>query len=228
MKRSLIIITALVAFLVPAICSAAPPRIGPYVSGFAGISIPSNEDATTTDFDINQTFSEKIEYNPGIYLGGTGGFDFGFVRLEGELSYRYSEIDTVTDNADGFQFHDVDGNVGVLAVMANAFVDLHNPSPITPYFGGGIGFAVLSTDDITGVDSRGNVSERILLYPEDNDTVFAYQIGAGVEIALNPMISLDVGYRYFETDEASLDNGFLNTRLKFRSHNAMVGVRVKF
>ena len=227
MKRSIIVIAVLVTFAVPGICLATPPRPGPYVSGFAGVSIPRDSDVTTTDFSTPtpSNFNEKIEFDPGIYAGGTGGFDFGFLRVEGELSYRYSEMKTVTSNQ-GFQFSDVDGNLGALAMMVNAFFDLHNASPITPYFGGGVGFAVLYLSNTFGFNPSNGIDEH--LYPEDNDTVFAYQAGAGVEIALNPMLSLDVGYRYFGTDTAHFESSDLKTNLKFQSHNAVVAIRVKF
>jgi opacity protein-like surface antigen len=225
MKRSLIVFAALVILIVPTICPATPPRPGPYVSGFAGVSVPRDTDATTNDLFSNETFNERVEFDPGVYAGGTAGFDLGFLRLEGELSYRYSEIKAVTDNFSGFQFGNVDGNIGALAVMANAFIDLHNASPITPYFGGGVGFAVLHLDDTFGINSMGETEH---LYPKDDRTVFAYQAGAGLEIALNPMLSLDVGYRYFGTDRARFESGDLKTSLKFESHNAVVGVRVKF
>ncbi|HKZ17025.1 MAG TPA: outer membrane protein [Geobacteraceae bacterium] len=226
MKKSLFAIAALVALVMPAICNATPPRPGPYVSAFAGVSVPQDTDVTTTDFLNNATFNDKVEFDPGIYTGGTAGFDFGLLRLEGELSYRYSDIKTVTDQTNAIQFSNVDGNLGAFAMMANAFVDLHNASPITPYVGGGIGFAVLNLSDTFGVTPQGQVLQ---LYPQGDDTVFAYQVGAGLEIELNPMISLDLGYRYFGTDKASFSSDSLSTTdLKLESHNAMVGVRVKF
>lgn len=218
MKKRLFVIAALVTLIMPAICSATPPRLGPYVSGFAGISVPRDSNVTTSLFP--DTFNDRVEFDPGVYVGGAGGFDFGYLRLEGELSYRHSEINAITDQS-GVQFHNVDGNLGVFAVLANAYFDLHNPSPITPYVGGGIGFAALHLSDTFG--------GGVLLYEDNDDTVFAYQVGAGLEIALNRMISLDVGYRYFGTDTARFVSGITGTtELKFESHNALVGVRVKF
>ncbi len=228
MKRSIIVFAAMAALMIPSICSAAPPRPGPYVSGFAGISVPRDTEPNTTAYSSSgtSTFNDSVEFDPGVYTGGTVGFDYGFLRLEGELSYRYSDIKSVTDKNTSFSFHDVDGNLGALSMMANAFFDLHNPSPITPYVGGGVGFAVLHMDSTTGVDSTGT---RVLLYPSDDNAVFAYQVGAGMEIALNPIVSLDVGYRYFGTDSARFESDSLSTsNVKLESHNALVGVRVKF
>ncbi len=228
MKSSLIVIAVLVTFIVPSICAATPPRPGPYMSIFAGVSSPNDTDATTFDSNKQRTFDENVEFDTGVYAGGTAGFEFGYLRVEGEISYRFSDIKNVTDKQDGFQFTDIDGGLGALAVMANAFFDLHNLSPITPYLGGGIGFAVLHMDNVTAFDSRPPPG-RVDLYPDADDTVFAWQLGAGLEFALTPFMSVDVGYRYFETDKATFNSGFLNTsNVKLKSHNGMVGLRVKF
>jgi opacity protein-like surface antigen len=228
MKRMLFIVAALASFAIPAIGHAAPPKPGPYVSGFIGITVP--QDADVTGFDTGITppdINDRVEYDPGINIGGTGGYDFGYIRLEGELSYKHAEVSSVSDRVSGDSFIKTDGSIGVFAVMANGFVDLHNDSPVTPYFGGGIGFATLHLDDTFA--TQRSTGSRVLLYPSDDDTVFAYQAGAGLEIALNRRLSLDLGYRYFATDKANFDDDLeTTTNLKYESHNFAVGVRVKF
>jgi opacity protein-like surface antigen len=50
-----------------------------------------------------------------------------------------------------------------------------------------------------------------------------------VEIALNNMLSLDLGYRYFRTAKARFDNSWDQTSsFRLDSHNASVGLRFKF
>ena len=222
--RKLMIITSALLLAIPTICVAAP-RVGPYVSGFIGVSIPRDSDVTTEYFNNDPTDNDQVEFDPGINIGGTGGFDFGYLRLEGEISHKYSEIDSITDQNANFRFRKPDGNLGVTAFMANAFFDLHNETRVTPYLGGGIGFASLHLSDTRGNDAAG----RLLLYEEDDDTVFAYQVGAGVEIAINRRFSLDVGYRYFGTETATFDNDFdRSSSMKFESHNVAAGFRVTF
>lgn len=233
MKRSLIAVAVVVSFAVPAICPAAPIRPGPYVSGFLGVSVPQNTDATFTVFG-GDTFNDRVEFDPSINIGGTGGYDFGFVRLEGELSYKRGEISTLTStnltSGATTRLVNVDGGLGALAMMFNCFFDLHNGTPVTPYFGGGAGFAALHLDDTFGTIASGpSAGTRTQLYSSDNDTVFAYQAGAGLDIALNRRLSLDLGYRYFGTAQANFNKNFnTETTLKFESHNAAVGIRVKF
>lgn len=224
MRRYLIAIITLAIFTVPSLDAAAADRPGPYFTGFLGASFAQDATVTFNDFSTAPS-DDKVTFDPGVYLGGTGGYDFGFLRLEGELSYRNAELDTVTFS-NGERFRNVDGNLGVFATMFNVFFDLQNPSRVTPYLGGGIGFATLLLSDTNGF---GNTLGYQRLYDESDDTVFAYQLGAGVDVAINNRFSLDLGYRYFRTEKAELETDFNTTNeMRFESHNAMVGFKFKF
>jgi opacity protein-like surface antigen len=225
MKTYLTTVFTLLIFAIPSISLAATGRPGPYFSGFLGTSFARDTTVNSFDAITGRSFSDEVTFDPGVYVGGTGGYDFGFLRLEGELSYRNSNIDKVTNNATGERFRNVDGNVGVFATMFNVFFDLHNSSRVTPYLGGGIGFANLHINDTTGRNTSGNI---VPLYEDSNDTVFASQVGAGMDIAINSRYSLDVGYRYFITEKAKPDGDSISSDLRFESHNALVGFKVKF
>jgi len=225
MKSYLAAIATLIIFSIPSISMAASGRPGPYFSGFLGTSFA--RDATINSFDTisGGSFGDQVTFDPGIYIGGTGGYDFGFLRLEGELSYRHAGIDKVTSNSTGERFRNVDGDLGVFATMFNAYFDMHNPSRITPYVGGGIGFATVHISNTNGI---GSIQGYTPLYDESNDTVFASQVGAGMDIAINSRYSLDIGYRYFMTEKANLDGDVISSNLRFESHNALVGFKFKF
>jgi opacity protein-like surface antigen len=220
MKMALTVIAILTALAVPAICPAASAHPGAYMSGFLGINVNADTNASGTDFFLNEDFNDRVGFDPGISIGGTAGYDFGIVRLEGELSYKHAEIESITSQ-NGFRFRNVNGSIGAGAMMFNGFFDLHNNSRLTPYLGGGIGFAGLHLSDTTSLG--------VPLYGDADDTVFAYQFGTGVEIDLNRFYSLDIGYRYFVTDRATFDSDLdISTSLKFESHNATLGFRFKF
>jgi opacity protein-like surface antigen len=223
MKSYLIAIVTLVIFSIPSLGAAATGRPGPYFSAFLGGSFARDVTVSGFDYFNGIPFSDEVSYDSGIYTGGTGGYDFGFMRLEGELAYRYNDIDTITFS-NGSRFNSDEGYIGVFATMFNVFFDLHNSSPVTPYLGGGIGFASLYLSDTYGFGPNGYGQ----LYADSDDTVFASQVGAGVDIALNNRYSLDIGYRYFITEEANLDSFISTNKLKFESHNAMVGFKMKF
>ncbi|WP_136513656.1 outer membrane protein [Geomonas edaphica] len=218
MKKTTLAILVVASLALPTLASAAPFRQGPYIGGFVGVTVPEKTDATS--YDGTSVFNDRISFEPGVNVGGVLGYDFGGVRFEGEVSYKDIRFDTINDNAGG-RFKVVDGSVDTTAFMANVFFDLRNQSPITPYIGGGVGFAALHLNDTYGYQTNGTGE---LSYLSDDDVVFAYQVGAGLEVPLNRLLSLDLAYRYFGTTEAS----FLNTEMELKTHNATVGLRLKF
>jgi opacity protein-like surface antigen len=223
MKQYLVAIITLLIFSIPSLSAAAAGRPGPYFSGFLGTSFARDVTVSGYDSFYNTSFNDQVTFDPGVYVGGTGGYDFGFLRLEGELSYRNAKLDTVTDSG-GNRYRNVDGDLGAFATMFNIFFDMHNASRVTPYLGGGIGFANLHLSNTTAFNNAG----KLTLYDRSNDTVFASQVGAGMDIAINSRYSLDIGYRYFITDKAKLEGDFTSSNLRFESHNAMVGFKFKF
>jgi opacity protein-like surface antigen len=228
MKRTLTTLALLIVVALPDISQAMPMRPGPYITGFIGATMPRrDDDVTTTDFSApSQTLNQRARFDSGVSIGGAGGFDFGFIRLEGELSYKEADINSITDNTGKNSYRDINGNLGALAFMTNAFFDFHNYTPVTPYVGVGIGFATLHMSNTYATNQTGT---RTLMYPRDEDTVFAYQLGAGLDIALNRRFSIDLGYRYFNTDWASFSrNTLTSSGVRFESHNATVGFRTKF
>jgi len=221
MKRALAVIVLVLLALPPA-AGAAQSRPGPYVSGFLGFNQTDDATLETTDFFNGTVQDYNLEFDPGVYVGGTMGFDYGPLRLEGEFSFRDAEIATIT-SFNGTRSRGGDSSLGIFAFMANGFFDLENSSPITPYLGGGAGFATLVLDEDV-FDGNGDP-----IYYEDSATTYAVQAGGGVEIALNRGISLDIGYRYFRTGEATFDKfRDLENELEIESHNFSVGFRARF
>lgn len=227
-RRSLIVISALLAMAaIPATCFATPPAQGGYMSFFAGVSAPQDSTITTSQFNPVAIRESRVQFDPSINIGGTGGYDFGFVRVEGEMSYKQGEVTSIADQF-GTRYVNTDGQIGAFAMMTNTFFDIHNDSPITPYIGGGIGFATVMVDNTRGVDANtGAINFHVLR--SDEETTFAYQVGGGAEIFLNRRLSLDLGYRYFGTSKATFKTNWPNTtELRLNSHNGAVGLRIKF
>ncbi len=83
-----------------------------------------------------------------------------------------------------------EGNVQTWALMANAWFDLTNDSEFTPYIGGGVGYAISKFDG-------GAVYDGV-------DGNFAWQLGAGINVAVSEATSLGLGYRYFDAGDVEL------------------------
>lgn len=85
----------------------------------------------------------------------------------------------------------------------------------------------LFMSDTTAYDTRD--SSNVVLYDEGDDTVFAGQVGAGIDIALSRYNSLDIGYRYFRTGKANFDTySDYTSSMRLESHNVMVGFKFKY
>jgi opacity protein-like surface antigen len=167
--------------------------------------------------DQTGSFGEA-EFDTGFNVGVTGGVDCGPGRYELELTYRQNDFDQISDP--GFGSLPVDGDISALAFMANAFWDIATGSPVTPYLGGGIGVANVSINDLGAFG---------VPFADDDDTVFAYQVGAGVALELNPNMALDLGYRYFATSDPEFTDvdGF-KFESEYKTHNASLGLRIMF
>lgn len=229
MKKPALHIVILAILVIPAISIAESAVSGAYISGLIGVQAAKDTDASSTDFVTGNAYNDRVEFDPGLNIGVTGGYDFGIVRLEGELSYKNAEIKAVTNQVTSERFHDTYGDVGVMAMIFNGFIDLHNNTPVTPYFGGGIGFASVQLSDTLATRRVGNTAQRVLLYGAGDDTVFAYQFGGGVDIAMNRHFSLDIGYRYFSANRAHIDSDQdILTNLKFASHTTALGFKYRY
>ena len=62
----------------------------------------------------------------------------------------------------------------------------------------------------------------------DDDTVFAYQLGAGVGYELIDNVSVNLSYRYFDTGEVELEDSGEEVESSTTSHDLMAGLIVKF
>jgi opacity protein-like surface antigen len=170
------------------------------------------------DADLTGNFdSVSLDYDPGPVVTGAFGYDFVGARLEGEIGFRDNGINKV--NYQGHSSYP-GGDVSVLSFMANGIADFPLGSPFVPYVNAGIGLALVSIneDRSLGID-----------LDSTDDTVFAYQGGAGVGYAVTPEWTVEIGYEYF----ATLDPKFRTAEgdsvdFSYASHSAIAGVRYGF
>jgi opacity protein-like surface antigen len=228
MKRtllSLLVALAAATLLASVAAAAGAPYypMHPYFSVHIGGT--SLQDADVDFDDPGIVFDDEIEFDNGFNVGAAFGYDYGLARLEVELAYRENDVDRV--NSEGFAFR-ADGDFSATSVMLNGYWDFETGSPVVPYIGGGIGFANVSANNIKVFDVDGVES-----FVDDDDSVFAYQLAAGIAFDLNPALTLDLGYRFFGTSTVELDANPLlfqpaGIETEFDSHNVNLGLRMNF
>lgn len=125
-------IVILATVTLPALCLANSAVPGPYMSAFIGLHVPTERDVSSTDYVTGNSYYDRVELDPGVNMGFAGGYDFGIVRLEGEMSYKNAEIKSINNQLTGERFHNAVGDLGVFAMMFNGFMNLHNNSAVIP------------------------------------------------------------------------------------------------
>ena len=84
--------------------------------------------------------------------------------------------------------------------LANAYIDLGTYHCLTPYVGGGVGFASISVLGLKDV----NVPNNSVFYGTDNtETNFAWAVYAGLAYDVTPGLTIDLSYRYTDLGDAS-------------------------
>ncbi|TCD47319.1 outer membrane beta-barrel protein [Chlorobium sp. N1] len=201
------------ALLVAGICAApsiASAETDSYISVSAGLGLMHNQDIKLYGI----SYDDAIEFNSGLALEGALGTRSDNYRAEFAVGYQSSDM----DKAFGVTINDYtisDINVSTLSYMLNCYKDFHLDGGVSPYLMGGVGAAtVSSTYDYQDI------------HASSDDTVFAYQLGAGVYVDVSDDLAVDLGYRYFATDEAAilLDS----SRMTMESSRILLGMRFRF
>lgn len=174
------------------------------------------------------------EYGVGAYFAL--GYDWASSwRTEFELGYRNNDIDDIAPNGAGFSgwpTGTIVGDTETFSFMANLLYDLDFfDSGITPFVGGGIGFASVD-QSITGSNPLGAPTAPLTVGITGSKSIFAYQGIAGIAFSLAENLSLDLSYRYFRTKKVEY-SGTLNgapaaIAVDNAAHSAFAGLRWNF
>jgi outer membrane autotransporter protein len=145
---------------------------------------------------LETQYEGDLDLDNGLVLNGAVGYNFGSARLEAAVGYQNHDLS------------DYDYDVSLLTLMANAYYDIDTDSSVRPYIMGGVGMANADTS-----------------WNDQDETVFAWQVGAGLGFEIADNTTLDLGYRYLKPND--FDNDSVGD-VKSESHNVMLGLRYQF
>ena len=197
-------------FLVlPAVCLGATDW---YDSVYTGVSFVSNSEVKYYELRFYEL--QKCEYGARYSVGLAFGNIMESLRFEGEVSHEHNEIERVDGISipSGYSLE-----TSLQNFMFNGYYDFNSGSTLTPYLTAGAGFSRIEAD--------------INLAPiinEDNDTVFAYQIGAGVGYSISEIMTLDFKYRFLTTADPEFSYSGGTVDAEILSHNLTIGVHMAF
>lgn len=196
-----------------------------YLRGGIGINWLTDAD------NISKVSSLNIESDSDSGFGLVGALGYRYnknIRLEAEINYRVNDIDSIGITGSGpftGLTANADGEITSLGGMANVYFDLDKVGSvkehgqIVPYVMGGIGW----------VNVDANVSSNGTSIVDDDDSVFASQLGAGVGYNAAERITLDLGYRYYRTEDPDFTDSEGDAfKSEYENHSLMASVRYAF
>lgn len=164
-----------------------------YLQFGAGAVQPQDSDADALENDL--------EFETGFVISGIGGYRL----VDGERFDLSLEIEGYRAEAD------IDQNLGdstTTAVMGNANLEFALSRVVLLYLVGGGGWA---TDVELDSTAEGQSLEL------QDDSAFAFQGKIGIRVLLGGNFSWLIGYRYFQTDDLSVDEEFSGSSFDFEN-----------
>jgi len=170
----------------------------PYINLGVGVGFPNNVDANNV-FNINGiNVSTNLSQQLEIGFAGelSGGYQFEDARVE--LAIGYGNFGTSNGNINVSALGQSDnlpysssGTASYLSVMINGYYDIPTGNKFRPYLGVGIGYANVSTSEVTFNSNLG-----ISILPGGNAGTFAYQgkLGLSYEAAPKGTVYLEAAY----------------------------------
>jgi opacity protein-like surface antigen len=170
---------------------------GMYVSGNVGLTLVDDIDLTDDD-NLLPGADIEMEFDSGWNVAGAIGYRMDNIRFEAEIGYQENDVDNVDFRGRDVEFS---GDANVLSLLANGYYDFVNSSAWTPFVTAGLGMAQVEISDL-------NFAGSGLRSASEDDSVFAWQIGAGVSYAISDMLDLEMKYRYLMVSDLEFEEGF--------------------
>lgn len=200
---------------------------GPYVGVEAGILKAQEIDFDYHDRLRNFEDAVTIGHELGWDADIIGGYDFGNIRAEAELSAKRASIHQVfylnSLGIPGSANYGADGRTQVTSAMGNVLLDFGDGG-WRGYVGGGAGLArvkLRAANDVGTASFSGS------------DNAMAWQLLAGFGREITPNVELGLKYRYFRT--LALNYDFDDTFLpfefsggRFTSHSLLASLIYNF
>jgi opacity protein-like surface antigen len=161
---------------------------------------------TDSDLKVTGVPTVKIEYDTGYTVGGAVGYMMDSFRIEGEVSYQANDVDKV----DGLSLDPLSAEASALTFLANGYWHFLAGSRFVPYVTAGIGVT--------------NIQFEMTDELDEDDTVWAYQLGVGVWFKLSETLALDCRYRYMGAANAE----FTDAEIEMASNNITIGLALAF
>ena len=205
-----------------------------YLIALLGVGVSAHaqdsENYITLGLGITATDDTSFEVAPGTIdtefeddwnYGAAYGWKREGYRYEIELLVGEDDVSSHTLNG-GAPLGGPTGGINMAAAMFNGYYDFTTSTAFSPYVGGGLGLAMIEAESF-GVAAIPDVLD-------DDGTVIAYQLMAGVGYDISDRTTIFAEYRYFGTESVdvttSAATGSVATDFDFGSSQFRFGVRI--
>jgi opacity protein-like surface antigen len=135
----------------------------------------------------------RRSYGGALLLEGAIGLRLGdALRLEGEIVHMQRDTDTAVGDPRGLDDR-AEGELEVLAGLANVYWDFRRDKLVQPYLGAGAGVARVEEDFSFQIAAPRTA--------DLSETLLAYGVKAGARIGLSQRVDYGIGYRFFATED---------------------------
>ncbi|WP_136806750.1 outer membrane protein [Desulfosediminicola flagellatus] len=204
-----------------------------YMSADLGVLLPDGE---ASHAGTNSANTPSYDFDEGVVAGLAVGYYINDAfRVEAEARFRSQE--TEDGNLAGLnsrspEMFNLGGEVDTTTIMANLIYEFDNTTKFTPYIKGGVGIAYSDARadlDIQPTFTTFGFTDR-WQYPDNEETTFAWSIGAGVDYNLTENLLLGLEYQYIDMGDIStgvdINGDWIDYDLS--SHEITVGITYLF
>lgn len=174
-----------------------------YVGLGAGIVVP---ESTSVTISGSVTGSGNVNYDDGPAVLGMFGYHFNdYIVGEGELGYSSLDYSNISGSLTAGSLGTISGKIGVngnvdaVVGLFNALITPLGKSELSPYIGGGIGFA--STDAKVNSLSANGVTAAV--NSSNSETDLAADAVVGLDFGVTNHFSLGGRYQYLWVNSGS-------------------------
>jgi OmpA-OmpF porin, OOP family len=239
-KKS-VVATLAIAVSAIAMPAHADDRTGGYVAVEGGIAKSPTQKLTilpnpTVAKPDPTSNSIRVKTKTGYDIAFIGGYDFGPIRGELELTQKSNSVGRVDSTAllptkfftgttppttAKGAFPNATGSIRTQAALVNLMADIPVGETVELFAGGGIGLSKVSARKLS-VSKDAN-------FLNDSDRGFAWQLLTGFRVPVGESIELGMKYKYLHTGGLEMDDTMKRLLGSSRStHSAVANLTIRF
>ena len=191
--------------------------------GFPGFPL------STESLDVPTGDNIAADLKTGYDFDVIAGYDWGWVRTEGELSLKRAAFDQVAIGDDNVLFsgvHDADGYIQSVSIMANVLADVPLGSGFNLTAGPGFGWGRLFVHAKVDTDNDGIDTAKL---DDETDSGWLWQLTGGLRKQVSEHLDVGVKYRYINTGKRKYETGFFgDAEGKLKTHSVLASLVYNF